>query len=90
MGRLGRRGERAFREFQIEQAAVVGKELDSGLAKHGFEVGRREPELAGTRHTSVGRREAIKIGGGAGDRPPPSYVTTARRPTLRPGSASVT
>jgi hypothetical protein len=35
MGCVGRRGERLFRKFQIEQAAVVGEQLDSGLAKHG-------------------------------------------------------
>src|SRR5208283_825061 len=68
MGRLGRGRENAFREFQIEEVAVVGQELDSGPAKHGFEVGRREPEFAGSRHASAGRRKAIKLVRGASNR----------------------
>ena len=61
MGRVGRRRKFFLGELQVEEPAVVSNELNAYLAKHSFEVGRREPQFAGTGHASVWRREAIKI-----------------------------
>jgi hypothetical protein len=68
MRRVGRRLEYLFREFQVEESAVIGEELNAEPAKHGFEVGRREPNLAGAHDASARRSEAVKIVSTSGDR----------------------
>jgi hypothetical protein len=68
MGRVSRHAEFLFKECQVEEAAVIREELNPEPAEHGFEVGRREFKLAGARHASARRSEAVKIVGGSGDR----------------------
>jgi hypothetical protein len=42
MRHVARRAELLFRESQVEEAAVVGEELNADPAKDGFEIGRRQ------------------------------------------------
>ncbi|HME83368.1 MAG TPA: hypothetical protein VKG91_02175 [Roseiarcus sp.] len=79
MGRVGRRAQFLFREFQIEKAAVVGEELNAERAKDSFEVGWRELELAGTHYASARRRETVKIISASGDSLAPAHHTASAR-----------